>query len=109
MKILQMTPSFDAVKQLIERTPRLHYLLEDDVEVCAVPLHGGYYRDGIFIDRFARDESMYEKAISEGWEFYTRNLVSYLQRGRLVKQFVIIGSGYNVLEVFENGMAENNY
>ena len=109
MEYLEMSASFIAVKRLIERTPRLHNLLEDDVEVCAVPLHGGYYRDGVFIDRFAREESMYEKVSSDGWEFYTRNLVSYLQRGCLVKQFVTIGSGRDVLEIFENGMAENNY
>ena len=80
MEYLQMSVSFQAVRDLIQRSSKLKYLLDEDIEVMAVPLHGGYYKDDIFVDRFAPDE-MYDKAKNEGFQFVTRNLVSYLKNG----------------------------
>lgn len=108
MEYLQMNVSFRAVSDLIQRSSKLNYLLDENVEVMAVPLHGGYYKDDIFVDRFAPDE-MYDKAKNDGFQFVTRNLVSYIKNGRLAKQFVVVGTGYNVIKVYENGMLENNY
>lgn len=79
MEYLQMSVSFQAVRDLIQRSSKLKYLLDEDIEVMAVPLHGGYYKDDIFVDRFAPDE-MYDKAKNEGFQFVTRNLVSYLNK-----------------------------
>lgn len=108
MEYLQMSVSFRAVGDLIQRSSKLSYLLDENIEVMAVPLHGGYYKDDIFVDRFAPDE-MYDKAKNDGFQFVTRNLVSYIKNGRLAKQFVVVGTGYNVIKVYENGMLENNY
>ncbi|KSU21777.1 hypothetical protein [Lactococcus lactis] len=52
---------------------------------------------------------MYDKAKNDGFQFVTRNLVSYIKNGRLAKQFVVVGTGYNVIKVYENGMLENHY
>lgn len=108
MEYLQMSVSFQAVRDLIQRSSKLKYLLDENIEVMAVPLHGGYYKDDIFVDRFAPDE-MCDKAKNEGFQFVTRNQVSYIKNGRLTKQFVVVGTGYNVIKVYENGMSENNY
>lgn len=108
MEYLQMGVSFQSVKNYIQRSSKLQYLLDENIKVLGVPLHGGYYKDDIFVDRFAPDE-MYGKAENEGFQFVTRNIISYLQNGRLTKQFVVVGTGNNVIKVYENGMSENNY
>lgn len=108
MEYLQMSVSFRAVSDLIQRSSKLNYLLDENVEVMAVPLHGGYYKDDIFVDEFAPDE-MYDKAKNNGFQFVTRNLVSYIKNERLAEQSVVVGTGYNVIKVYENGMLENNY
>lgn len=108
MEYLQMNSSFQAVKKYIQRSSKLRHLLDENIEVMAVPLHGGYYKDDFFVDRFAPDE-MSTKAQKEGFQYVTRNQISYLQHGRIIKQFVVVGTGNNVLKVYENGMLENNY
>lgn len=40
MEYLQMSVSFRAVSDLIQRSSKLNYLLDENVEVMAVPLHG---------------------------------------------------------------------
>ncbi|KSU21778.1 hypothetical protein [Lactococcus lactis] len=41
MEYLQMSVSFRAVGDLIQRSSKLNYLLDENIEVMAVPLHGG--------------------------------------------------------------------
>ena len=56
-----------------------------------------------------KELEMYDKAKNNGFQFVTRNLVSYIKNERLAEQSVVVGTGYNVIKVYENGMLENNY
>ena len=94
MKYLSLETIFTDVKEYVRNNGILKNIADDvEINYCYVPLHGGYYKDGEFIDRFGNEETYENASRSEEWKWVNRSKVSLLLNDSYYKGFIVYNFG----------------